>query len=114
MALASAAATLMQAPEFLRHGALFQAAQAAGPDLLHDTFNGLLAFIVPGRDPYSLHQGVSTGDPGGVDAGATEALIATATVLGTYLALWLRRETGPLNVTVATGCFLLSLTHRQP
>jgi ABC-type Mn2+/Zn2+ transport system permease subunit len=38
----------------------------------------------------------------------------TATVLGTYLALWLRRETGPLIVTVATGCFLLSLTHRQP
>jgi ABC-type Mn2+/Zn2+ transport system permease subunit len=38
----------------------------------------------------------------------------TATVLGTYLALWLRRETGPLIVTVATVCFLLSLTHRQP
>jgi hypothetical protein len=77
MALASAAATLMQAPEFLRDGALFQAAQAAGPDLLHDTFNGLLAFIVPGWDQYSLHQGVSSEDPGGVDAGATEALIAT-------------------------------------
>jgi ABC-type Mn2+/Zn2+ transport system permease subunit len=38
----------------------------------------------------------------------------TATVLGTYLAWWLRRETGPLIVTVATGCFLLSLRHRQP
>jgi ABC-type Mn2+/Zn2+ transport system permease subunit len=36
-----------------------------------------------------------------------------ATVLGTWLASWLHRETGPLIVTVATGCFLLSLTYRQ-
>jgi hypothetical protein len=77
MALASAAATLMQAPEFLAGGRWFTAVQAATPDLLHDTFNGLLAFVVPGSDPYSVHQAVSTAEPGGVDAGASEALIAT-------------------------------------
>jgi ABC-type Mn2+/Zn2+ transport system permease subunit len=38
----------------------------------------------------------------------------TSTVLGTYLAFRLHRETGPLIVTVATGCFLLSLTYGQP
>ncbi len=32
-----------------------------------------------------------------------------ATVSGTWLAAWLHRETGPLIVTVAASCFLLSL-----
>ena len=50
---------------------------APAPDLLHDTFNALLAFVVPGDDRYSLHQGVRTDDRGGVDAGAIDALIAT-------------------------------------
>ncbi len=52
-------------------------AQAAEPDLTRDTFNGLLAFVVPGSDPYSIAQGVSTPGPGGVDAGAADVLIAT-------------------------------------
>ena len=37
--------------------------------------NGLLAFVVPGSDPYSVAQGHSTADPGGVDAGVLPALI---------------------------------------
>ena len=77
MALASAAAMVMQAPEFLRGGRLFDALHAQPVDLVRDTFNGLLAFVVPGRDAYSVHQGVSDGDPGGVDAGVLEPLIAT-------------------------------------
>jgi hypothetical protein len=52
-------------------------AETATPDLLHDTFNGLLAFIVPGPDDYSVAQGVSTLEPGGVDLGVTDILIAT-------------------------------------
>ena len=44
---------------------------------MHDTFNGLLAFVVPGSDTYSKHQGVSTAEPGGVDAGITDVLIAS-------------------------------------
>ncbi len=49
----------------------------ATSDLLHDTFNGLLAFIVPGPDDYSIAQGVSTVEPGGVDIGVVDILIAT-------------------------------------
>jgi len=45
--------------------------------VLHDTYNGLLAFVVPGRDEYSVQQGVATGDPGGVEAGSVDVLIAT-------------------------------------
>ncbi len=47
------------------------------PDVLHETFNALLAFILPGSDAYSVAQGVSTVDRGGVDAGVIEVFIAT-------------------------------------
>src|SRR6266581_1163463 len=77
MALASAAVALTQAPEFLRSGGWLEAAEASTTDLVHDTFNGLLAFVVPGRDPYSMAQGVSTVEAGGVEAGATDVLLAT-------------------------------------
>jgi hypothetical protein len=77
MALASAAAAVSQAPEFLRDGRWFASVSAQTGDLLHDTYNGLMAFVVPGHDAYSTHQGVATTEPGGVDAGAIDALIAT-------------------------------------
>jgi hypothetical protein len=51
------------------------AAYAAGPDLVTDTFNGLVAFIVPGPDAYSLQQQVRTATPGGIAASATDAVI---------------------------------------
>ena len=37
-----------------------------------------------------------------------------ATVVGSYLAAWLHEETGPLIVTVASVCFILSLLRSQP
>ena len=40
--------------------------QAALEALRNDTFFGLIAFGVPGDDPYSVHQGVSTAAPGGI------------------------------------------------
>jgi hypothetical protein len=49
---------------------------APGPNLVEDTFNALIAFVVPGPDPYSVAQGVSTTELGGIDAGVTDALIA--------------------------------------
>jgi hypothetical protein len=76
-ALASAAAAIVQSPEFLRGGGWFEAVHAAELDITRDTFNGLLAFVVPGTDAYSQAQGVSTTDPGGVDAGAADVLLAT-------------------------------------
>ncbi|HEY7190201.1 MAG TPA: metal ABC transporter permease [Vicinamibacterales bacterium] len=36
----------------------------------------------------------------------------TATVAGSYLAMWLHRETGPLIVTIAVSFFLISLLRR--
>jgi hypothetical protein len=56
------------------HGLLDEAA-AQSPDLTHDTLNGLVAFIVPGDDAYSAAQGQAAAGPGGIAAGAVEALI---------------------------------------
>jgi hypothetical protein len=75
--LAAAAMALLQAPEVLSGRGWIQPAYAAEPDLVHDTFNGLLAFVVPGSDSYSEHQGVNTAEPGGVGAGITDVLIAS-------------------------------------
>ena len=69
-ALAAAAAALARAPEFGPEGGRFETGQASGADLLHDTYNGLLAFVVPGRDQYSIQQGVNASDPGGVESGS--------------------------------------------
>ena len=75
--LAAAAMALLQAPEVLSGRGWIQPVYAAKPDLVHDTFNGLLAFVVPGSDRYSGQQGVTTEEPGGVDAGITDVLIAS-------------------------------------
>jgi hypothetical protein len=77
MALASAAAALVRAPESLGVGGWLESAHAASADVLHDTFNGLMAFVVPGRDEYSIQQGVVSDSPGGVEAGGVDGLIAT-------------------------------------
>ena len=73
--LAAAASSLLQGGSIV--AALTKNAHAAGPDLVHDSLSGLLAFIVPGPDTYSIAQGVSTVEPGGVGAGVTEVLIRT-------------------------------------
>src|SRR2546423_8070892 len=71
-----AAGLLAQLPDF--PGWLDRAqAAAAKPDLVHDTMNGLVAFVVPGPDRYSRAQGHSSKRPGGIAAGATKALIDT-------------------------------------
>ena len=73
----TAAAALIQMPDWLGSKGWLQAAEAATPDLVHDTFNALIAFVVPGPDPYSVAQGVSTVEPGGLDADVAEVLIET-------------------------------------
>ena len=77
-AIALTAAAIAPLPRFLRERGWLDAAHAAEPDLVRDTLNGLVAFIVPGPDEYSVAQGQSTTEPGGLDAGTTDALIATA------------------------------------
>jgi ABC-type Mn2+/Zn2+ transport system permease subunit len=39
---------------------------------------------------------------------------ATATAVGSYAAVWLHRETGPIIVTIAAAAFLLTLLRRSP
>src|SRR3954453_16710279 len=53
---------------------LLATAQAASTDLTVDTLSGLIAFIVPGNDEYSVAQGQKANGPGGIAAGGVEAL----------------------------------------
>src|SRR4051812_27325288 len=55
---------------------LLATAQAQSADLTVDTLSGLVAFIVPGNDEYSVAQGQKANGPGGIAAGGVEALIA--------------------------------------
>jgi hypothetical protein len=55
---------------------LLATAQAQSTDLTVDTLSGLIAFVVPGNDAYSVAQGVKANGPGGIAAGGVEALIA--------------------------------------
>jgi hypothetical protein len=62
-------------PALLERAGLREDALAADTDLVTDTLNGLVAFVVPGPDPYSVAQGAHTEEPGGLGAGVTPALI---------------------------------------
>ena len=77
MGFFAAAAALVSATGFLGGRGWSKTAQAATTDVVHDTFNGLLAFVVPGPDEYSVAQGISTSEPGGVDANVTDIFIET-------------------------------------
>ncbi len=77
-------------------------ATALKPDLVHDTINGLVAFIVPGPDAYSKAQGESSSTPGGIAAGTTQAFIDTVDLF--------LKASPPFSVTVAA---LLNGTAKQ-
>jgi hypothetical protein len=68
------AGALSSLPALLEKTGLAKAALAAGQDLTRDTLNGVAVFVVPGPDPYSVHQGESTPEPGGLETGAGEGL----------------------------------------
>src|SRR3954454_8201780 len=55
---------------------LLATAQAQSADLTVDTLSGLVAFIFPGNDEYSVAQGEKANGPDGIPAGGVEALIA--------------------------------------
>jgi hypothetical protein len=76
-ALVAGAAVLDQLPHALRLQGWLEDAYAATPNLVQQTMNGLVAFIVPGHDRYSRAQGTTTKTPGGIEAGATPVLIRT-------------------------------------
>lgn len=75
--LLAGAALLDRLPHALRVHGWLEDAYAAGPNLVEQTLNGLVAFIVPGKDRYSRVQGTASRTPGGIEAGTTPALIRT-------------------------------------
>src|SRR5204863_659884 len=79
--LLAAAGVLAQLPETLRIRGWVEDAQAATAGATRDTFDGLAAFVVPGRDRSSRGQGVRTRRPGGVEAGAGRELVAALDAL---------------------------------
>src|SRR5689334_4453606 len=93
---AAATAAIIQAQPFLKARGLLDAA-AAAPDLTHDTYDGLFAFILPGSDAYSTAQGVSTTDPGGVDAGVTDVFIKTLDESTPFIPSFSAQVAGILN-----------------
>jgi hypothetical protein len=76
-ALAAGAAVLEHLPRALRLQGWLEEAYAAGPNVVVQTMNGLVAFIVPGRDRYSRAQGTKSKTAGGIETGTTPALNRT-------------------------------------
>lgn len=74
---AGLAGAVVHAHGFVAGRGWLEGLEAAPLDLVHDTFNGLLAFVVPGSDSYSATQGLLTPEAGGVDVGAIDVLMAT-------------------------------------
>ncbi|HEX8742914.1 MAG TPA: hypothetical protein VF712_07255 [Thermoleophilaceae bacterium] len=73
--LAGAGVLLAQIPGFLSGKGWLEDAVAQSADEVRETLDALVAFVVPGPDPYSVAQGQSTKEPGGIDAGGTDLLI---------------------------------------
>jgi hypothetical protein len=76
-ALAGGALLLAGLPDALRIRGWLEAAEAAGPTFVEQTMSGLVAFVVPGRDRYSVAQGQKSARRGGVEAGAAPLLVET-------------------------------------
>ena len=70
-----AATVMSQLPALLGAKGWLDTAQAQEADLTRDTINGLVVFICPGPDPYSVAQGETTEEPGALEAGTTDNLI---------------------------------------
>ncbi len=62
-------------PGLLQARGLIDEALAQSTDLTVDTLNGLVAFILPGDDPYSAAQGQTAPGPGGVGSGAVPTFV---------------------------------------
>jgi hypothetical protein len=73
--LLGVAAALAQIPFVVGAKGLTADAQAQTLDVIRDTLNAVLAFILPGDDEYSVAQGESAAGPGGVGANTVEPLV---------------------------------------
>ena len=75
--LLAGGAVLAGLPDALRVRGWLEDAYAAGPSIVEETMKGVVAFVVPGRDRYSIAQGTKSAKAGGIEAGATSAVIQT-------------------------------------
>lgn len=105
-------------PGVLKASGWYNPAYAQSVDLVQDTFNGLVAFMLPGNDAYSVFQGETADGPGGIAAGGANALIASLDrylptphlhVLGIDLGIPLF-DTVPLSAAVANLLDAVALT----
>jgi hypothetical protein len=75
--LAAGVTVLDRLPQALKLQGWLEEAYAAGPNVVQQTLNGLVAFIVPGKDRYSRAQGTRSRTSGGIEAGTTTVLTRT-------------------------------------
>jgi hypothetical protein len=75
--LVAGAAVLDRLPHALRVQGWLEDAYAATPNVVQQTMDGLVAFVVPGRDRYSRAQGTKSRTLGGIEAGTTAVLTRT-------------------------------------
>lgn len=72
-----ATAVLAQLPDLARLEGWLDEAHAATPRDVRQTFEGVVAYVLPGPDRYSRQQGQRHIRPGGVASGGADVLIAT-------------------------------------
>lgn len=97
---------LAQLPDLARLDGWLDDAYAATPTDVRQTFEGLVAYVVPGPDRYSRQQGQRSRTPGGVAAGGADVLIRT---LDAFIV-----SRPPFSVTVAAFLNGLSPQRRGP
>lgn len=101
-----AAALLVRLPDLARVGGWLDDAYAASAPGVRQTFEGLVAYVVPGPDRYSRQQGQRSRTPGGVATGGADVLIRT---LDRFIV-----SRPPFSVTVAAFLDGLSPQRRGP
>jgi len=77
-----AAAAIVPLPRVAERLGLLDVASASADAVIRDTLGGVVAYVVPGNDRYSIAQGESTHGPGGIAAGAVEELRSTLAIVG--------------------------------
>jgi len=73
--MAGLAAFVAQLPGVLSAKGLLEDAHAQSGDVVVETLSALVAFVLPGDDPYSEAQGTPTNEPGGIEAGTVPVFI---------------------------------------
>lgn len=108
----AAAAALWQVPGLLRLRGWYDPAYALEPGIVRDTLNGLVAFVWPGDDRYSIHQGEQAGGPGAIAADTTTLLIQSLDryVPAPHVEGLVEDETIPLSGAVANLLNTVALT----